>query len=347
MMLVHQLPVSYKVVKLSEQGPILEERPFPKLTIDHPWIIVKPLLVGVCRSDIREVTRERITRHDFGHEIVAHFVDANFPVPYNTSSKVCFDPHVTINRTSGFGEYVIASGSKEDLIAAFPLCPAGLENHRAVFMEPLACAHHAISRLESSLQVDNLEGLSIGILGAGNAGVLMGLIAKHLGANVRLITRNESRRLNLAKKHIFGKSELIDETTKINGLDGVILATTWLDERIFYLGADMLKDEGVLLLFGGTGPGKSTITDVINLDDLRRYQKEIYFTHKRQRIIVSGTYGVNSQDIRSSFRYLHASNQFPVEKLITDVIPLNNLCGLLLQLSTGALPFLGKYLIRI
>ncbi len=347
-MWTHSLPSSYKVVNLFQNEPILEERPIPKFSEEHCCMIIKPITVGICRSDIKEITGERVTRHDFGHEIVGQFVGANFPSPYAINSTVCFDPHVTIDRrTSGFGEYVFAVGPAENLIAAFPECPSSLEPYQAVFMEPLACVHHAISRLKASLDVKNLNSLNIGILGAGNAGTLMGLIAKHSGANVSLITRNQNRRSYLSERRIFDKDELLTETTPINMLDAVILATTWLDERVYYSGVDKLRDEGVLLLFGGTSPGKTMIDHAVNLDDVRRNQKEILCQYNNRNIHIAGTYGVNIQDIRASFSLLHLREEFPVERLIVDVVSLNDVSKLLLAFAANEKPFSGKYLVRI
>src|SRR4051812_41965922 len=55
-----------------------------RATIGHvaPWsghaarAIVAPTHVGVCRSDLRELSGTRPIRRDFGHEIVGHVVTA-------------------------------------------------------------------------------------------------------------------------------------------------------------------------------------------------------------------------------------------------------------------------------
>jgi cyclitol reductase len=341
------LPSSYKVVKLAQGGPILEEQAVPIFDEKNCSMVIRPALVGICRSDLREVTRERVTRHDFGHEIVGKFIGANFPVPYNASSMVCLDPHVTISRTSGFGEYVFSSGSSEHLISAFPECPGSLEDYRAVFMEPLACAYHAINRLKTALDVKDFTRLNIGIVGAGNAGTLIGLIAKHFGANVSLMNRGADRLLYLLTNHIFEKEELFTEPGKVTKLDGVVLATTWLDEAIFSWGLNPLRDEGVLLLFGGTSPNRTIIRQSLDLDDIRRNQKELFYKHKSQSVRICGTYGVEPQDVRESFNLLHLRKAFPVERLIVDIVTLDDLCGLLRTLVTGKKPFWGKYLVRM
>jgi cyclitol reductase len=346
-MKLYSLPASFKVVNLTDSGPVLEEQQMPKLIAGHDYVVVKPIFVGICRSDLREVSKERVTRHDFGHEIVARLVYTSHSFPTDLNSIVCFDPHIPIYRTSGFGEYIFASGTMNNLVAAFPKCPSALDYQKSVFMEPLACAHHAISRLKQSLKVTDLSGLNIGILGAGNAGILMGLIAKHWGANISLITKNQIRKSFLVERNLFDKDEILTGELKNNVFDSVILATTWLDDNVFNSGLSLLGDEGILLLFGGTNPADVVGGRGINLDDIRRNQKELFYKHKNRNLLISGTYGVESQDIEASFTLLQISRDFPVERLIVDTVSLNELSELLLGLTTNKKYFLGKILVKM
>jgi len=340
-------PPSYLSVNLFEGGPILKKTPLPKYDQEKCIMVVKPILVGICRSDIKEITNERAIRNDFGHEIMGRFIWANVPIDLDVNSLVCFDPHVMIDRTSGFSEYLFAFGSQENLLSAFPKCPTTLEEHRAVFVEPLACAYHAIARLKSSLHVEFFKELNIGILGAGNSGTLIGLIAKHLGANVKMFNRNIKRLEYLAENNLFTEDELVIQTTKVSPLDGIVLATTFLDQNTFYWGMDNLKSGGVLLLFGGTRPYNNLIDQTLDLDDLRRNQKEFAYTYKKKTVLIAGTYGVKPTDIQASFHLLGLRDAFPVERLILNYVTLSDLCELLKEFAAGEKPYIGKLLVRI
>ncbi|MBU8864821.1 alcohol dehydrogenase catalytic domain-containing protein [Paenarthrobacter sp. MMS21-TAE1-1] len=98
-------------------------------------------------------------------------------------------PHICRNlRLLG----IDAPGSMAELMAVpsaslFPL-PAGTPLKEAVLAEPLAVAVHAIRR--SRL----VSGESALIFGAGPIGLLIGLVARHIGASVTLVEPNDRRR---------------------------------------------------------------------------------------------------------------------------------------------------------
>ena len=69
--MLDELPKIYQVVELSSGKAILRTRKVPIHIQENPRIIVvRPHMVGICRSDVKELLNVRTVRHDFGHEIV-------------------------------------------------------------------------------------------------------------------------------------------------------------------------------------------------------------------------------------------------------------------------------------
>ena len=116
---------AYRSVDLTEDGPRLVTRTVDAARRLEQRLVLRPLKVGVCRSDIKEVAGTRAMRRDFGHEVVAVVDELSATDVLPPGAIVGFDPHVPISRTSGFAEYMIASANRASLQSALVLQQPG------------------------------------------------------------------------------------------------------------------------------------------------------------------------------------------------------------------------------
>lgn len=337
---------TYKTLKLSENKlEIVNEQVNES---SDPQLVMKPLLAGICRSDIKEFLGTRTVRHDFGHEILAEIISRNIKdsrLP-GVGDFVVLDPHVEINRSSGFGELIVASGSIENLARAFIKVPISISTERLVFTEPLACAHHSVANLLRFKQRKSLDGLSVGIVGAGMTGVLIGLLCKHYGAAITIINRNEERLNFLKGTSIFSDHELSPINAVKQEFDAVIPTTTFLYPEILEFCEKIVKDSGHVLLYGGTKAGDTFPgVDEMDIDDIRRKQQITKVTTDKKSFMLCGTHGATTEDFRAVINLMENSpHDFTLEKLIGRRINLNEVPGVIVEMTENEI--LGKTIVN-
>lgn len=314
---------TFKTLQLSDGSLTFHEQAV--VDTDEPQLVVRPKLVGICRSDIKEFLGTRTVRHDFGHEILAEVVASNHSRLPRIGSLVVLDPHIKITRTSGFGELVVASASVDDLLKAFIEVPSSVAEDRLIFVEPLSCAHHCVANLMRFKQRNDLAGLTVGVVGAGMTGTLIGLLCRHYGANVTLINRSQER-LDFLESTTLYTHDNLQRVDKVNQqFDAVIPTTTFLFPEMLELSEKLVKDNGLILLYGGTKAGDifPGLKD-INIDEIRRSQNaEQVQTTKSFKIC--GTHGAVTDDFKTIARLLdEPTTHLSVEKLITHRIKLDD-----------------------
>jgi len=342
-----QLQSTYRVVRLTNNGPIIERFLVPELISDDE-ILIRIIISGICRSDLKEISKSRATRSDFGHEIVGKVIKANPYLPFSRGDLVCYDPHIKVTRSSGYGEYLLARGNPENLAKAFPKWNVDVFEEKMVFCEPLACAIHAVRKLKEYLSVDCFNGLKIGILGAGNAGTLIGLLVKFMGGDITVMNRSVSKLSFLDERKIFNKSELLLINEQSHNFDAIIAATTFLDSTIISACVKKVKHQGLILLFGGTAPDDNISPLLLDIDKIRRWEKLTCIRTEGKKILFGGTYGATSMDFSSSMEVIkNWQIEFPLEKLISSEVTLDNLCPLLISLSSGLIEFKGKIIVKM
>ncbi len=188
--------------------------------------------------------------------------------------------------------------------------PDDLSFERAAFAEPLANVVHGIER--SGIKA----GQRVGVVGLGPIGLMFVKLAKLKGARVIAAGRNPLK-LRLAKE--FGEADEIIDLTKYKnpekifiefsedkkGLDVAVecvgLPEIW--ERMF----TFVRRGGMVHLFGGCKAGTS-----ISIDTRRLHYDEIK---------VISIFHHTPLYFREALRLI-AENEVPVEKLITDTLPL-------------------------
>ncbi len=188
--------------------------------------------------------------------------------------------------------------------------PDDLEFERAAFAEPLANVVHGIERTGIK------EGQTVGVVGLGPIGLMFVKLAKLKGARVIAAGRNPIK-LKMAedfggadeiidlKKYKNPEKIFIDFSTEKKGLDVAVecvgLPEIW--ERMF----TFVRRGGIVHLFGGCKSGTS-----ISVDTGRLHYDEIK---------VISIFHHTPLYFREALRLIY-EEKLPVEKLITDTMPL-------------------------
>lgn len=182
---------------------------------DESWTRVKPLLSGICGSDLGLLSGQSspylapVTSMPFvpGHEVVGETLD-DLP-GYPRGSRVVLDPvlsceprgtapcrwcasgqqsrcdHVTTGRLAaglqtGFCTDTGGGWSRQFVAHHSQLhrVPDDLSDQRAVLVEPLACAVHSVRRVELP------EGAIVAVIGAGTVGLMTLLALREFAPDV-------------------------------------------------------------------------------------------------------------------------------------------------------------------
>lgn len=340
------LPKEYSSVELTSKGLLIRHSQLPSQYAPNT-LIIKPFVIGICRSDVKELTGTRTTRHDFGHEIVGEVAWTNTKVSLTKGDIVVFDPHIQVKRGTGFSEVIIATGTPSDLKRAFIKINLNANYKKMVFTEPMSCANHCISRSRIHLGKQSLKGISMAVIGAGNAGTLISLLARYYGASVTLHNRTTDRLEFLEKNRVFDKHELkILDSSFQDSYDVVIPATSFLFPEVMNKAVGMIKNEGLLLLFGGTNKGDTLLGSAIDIDLVRRQEKIDKIFFKNKTFWIAGTYGARTEDFQEVIELLeHKPQSFPVEKLINKEITLSKVPETLLAMRYRN--YLGKIIVNL
>jgi len=209
-----------KNLETSRLSPLqLEDAPEPRLPTPD-WVRVKPLLSGICGSDLGTLSADNspyfspITSPPFvmGHEVVGVVADDNAgfragervvlepalgcaardidpPCPYCASGRHALCLNVARGTISpgiqtGFCRDTAGGWTQRTLVAhpsQLHRVPAGLPDEAAVAIEPLACAVHAALRANPGPDDTTL------VIGAGNIGLFTVAALRHLTSAGRLI----------------------------------------------------------------------------------------------------------------------------------------------------------------
>jgi threonine dehydrogenase-like Zn-dependent dehydrogenase len=337
----------YKVVELQQSGPVLTLHSWPSPSEND--VIIRPLIVGICRSDIKEVQGMRTHRSDFGHELVGETEWPGKLAQFKVGDIVCLNPNIVLSRTSGFAELMIIKGDLKTLSKAIIKVSSDVPLGRNVFVEPLSCAQHCMSLLHSYLNTSNIRGVRIGILGAGMTGTLIGLISKYLGGKISIFNQSLGKIQFLKERKIFSRNELRLFTNPLwDYFDVIIPSTTFIFPNILDLAVRMIRSKGLILLFGGTREGD--LFPDINLDINQIRHEELIQTVQvnHKTINLGGVYGASYHDFNIAIEYLQKfPDQFPVEKLVNEIISLEQLPSILRQKAASAYNEVGKILVRI
>ena len=299
-------------------------------------LILKIIAVGLCGSDIRNLTtdsRKGAYPFIYGHEIVGVVDEIGgeqtkykvgdrlflFPGTYcmecdecvSGHSENCANEHVAkLAGTGGFAQYIAVGGEKIRYGGIYEI-PEGVSFEAASLGEPLTSVFACLENIQVGFP-DTLV-----IIGAGPIGDFMAQLAKLRGAQKVIMIDINDKRLEMAKQ--FGVDvtinsanedpiEAVKRLTNGRGADKVISATpanTTQQQSLF-----MVRKGGVVVFFGGVPKGSLTELDT-NL---------IHYNN----LWIKGHFGASYDQSRRAFA-LAVSPVFPTEKFITHILPLSKI----------------------
>ena len=299
-------------------------------------LILKIMTVGLCGSDIRNLTTDsKKGKYPFiyGHEIVGIVDEVGskqskfklgqrlflFPGTYCMECDECISGHsencsntevAKIAGTGGFAQYIAVSGEKIKRGGIYEI-PDDVSFDAASLGEPLTSVFACLENVDLKY-ADILV-----IIGAGPIGCFMSELAKVRGAQkVIMVDINRNR---LEKSKDFGVDYIIDSSkkdpieeviklTKGKGADKVISATPANSTQTESI--HMVRKGGVVVFFGGVTKGSMTELDT-NL---------IHYNN----IWIKGHFGASYSQSKRAFE-LAISPNFPTEKFITHRLSLNQI----------------------
>lgn len=299
-------------------------------------LILKIMAVGLCGSDIRNLTSDsRKGNYPFiyGHEIVGVVDEVGpettkykvgdrlylFPGTYcmecdnciSGHSENCENEHVAkLAGTGGFAQYIAVGGEKIKYGGIYRI-PEGIKYEAASLGEPLT----SVYACEDNIGVGYND--VVVIIGAGPIGCFMTKLAKLRGAKTVIMIDINQMRLDQVKQ--FGADYIINskdqdpvaavkELTNGKGADKVISANPSTATQQPAL--EMVKKGGLVVFFGGVPKGAMTELDT-NL---------IHYNN----IWIKGHFGASYMQSKKAFE-LAISPEFDASKFVTHRLPLEDI----------------------
>lgn len=333
--------VEYRAVELGPHGPLLVRR---SVSPPADGVVVAPELVGVCRSDLKELAGRRAVRSDFGHELVGEIVAAGPRSGRTVGERVCLDPHPRVERGSGFAEAVVLRGRRDALADALVPIDDDAPAERMIFVEPLACAVHCVGILRRRLGAP-LSETRVGVVGAGIAGTLIAKTLEREAASLVLLNRGRERLRFLEARGLLDGRGLqpLDEAPS-SLLDAVVVATTFAEPAILRRAVELVRPGGLVVVYAGTAPGDRWPGTTVDVDRLRRSQAIAKLPSREGSVTIAGSYGAESRDFSTAKRLLGSEQPPALERLVVDVVPLEELPERLSALAAESPP--GKVAVR-
>lgn len=318
----------------------LHDEPFPASKLTRETVVVRPSYAGICRADVKELAgaRDKLPyQHSlFGHEVAGIVAHAGEPTGFAEGELVTLNPNAGSERTTAFADAMLVSGSRETLGRALIRLPGNLPLDPPWLVEPLACVIHAADRIGEAFR-----GARAGVIGAGNAGLLFAFYGAHLGAQVTLLNRSEARRKFVQQ---FGAETLPLHEAQEDQFDVVVLATTVITGDVLDNGMRLARPGGYILLYGGTRAGFARYGH--DLNEVRR--EGLLVRANTKPVMISGGYGCSSEDFSKAIAlYSGHRERFPLERLVTGTIRLDELPDTMERMAAGEYDPPGKIVVRI
>ena len=322
-------PPQYRRIDVGDGAPVLRRA----LCVEQapPGLIVTPILEGICRSDLKELAGSRAQRRDWGHEFVARVVEAG--PGFVPGERVVLDPDVSIRRTSGFAEYVLATGSAEQLRRAFRTVSASVPDAAAKFVEPLACAIHCVAKFRAAALESRRPISDVAILGAGVFGVLIGLLlqGEYRG---ELFNRSTSVVGAIEQLRLFKSGSVFSlQSIRARSADAAIVTTSELDLATVHRAVECSRPDGLVVLFAGTSPHQRLGASLPDVDVVRRRELRLDWPSADGLRTFVGTHGANARDFE---RALTSCTAIPVERLVARRVAVADLESTLRELLIPA-----------
>ena len=317
---------------------ILRVTDLPMPVVDDDSVLVRVRACAVCGSDIR------IFRHGndrvnppqtLGHEIAGDVVEcgknvkkfqrgdrlaigADVPCGECTFCEAGIGNNCQINYAmgyqfaGGFAEYVLLNRTVVNYGPVHKL-PDGVSYKEGALAEPLACVLNALEL--SPVRLND----TVVLIGAGPIGMMLGEVARAMGAGkIILINRSRprleiARKLNIADVYICSGEEdaiarVLQET---DGLGADVIFTSNPDPNAQADAIHMAKNRARINFFGGLPKGSK-----VTLDTNLIHYKELCVTGAHGSMPIHHARAVG----------LIAGGRIDVKKFITHSFPLSRIC---------------------
>lgn len=294
-------------------------------------VVVGVDLCGVCGTDLHVVDGEHpsvrypvVPGHEFSGRVVATGAGVD---PSLTGATVVVDPMVYCGQCrecragwsnlcarggglgttadGAFAEYVVVQAMQCQLV------PAGVPSTWAPLTEPLSCCLHSLDRIGSVVGADVL------IFGAGPAGLLLARLMTLGGARVDVLEQRPDRRQAAVA---FGADRTAGEVGQLEQAGGwqVVVDATGSPSAI-QQGLSLVRRAGTFAIFG-----VSSAEARVTLSPYEVFSRELTI--------------IGSNSVRHTFGRaiaLLAGGDFPIDKLITTPVPLDDIGTALGQARRG------------
>jgi threonine dehydrogenase-like Zn-dependent dehydrogenase len=329
-------PLVYDAVSLASGKPVWMQETWGGVA---PNFTARVRLAGLCRSDLKEAFGRRDVRSDFGHEMVLEIQSAPVGTSLAPGQRVIFDPHVRLRRSTGFAPVLYAQGDPETLKSAFVSIPEGMLDCVAVFTEPLACAVHAAEQALAHFRTasNGQAPRNVAFTAAGLSSVLQAIVLRQSGVECDLYNRTPARLAYLRGNTPLNRCGInFPLETPKDSYDIVVVSDALSDEASIQRALRLVRPRGLILLFGGTKTGESSLLLSLPKDALRRSEGFALVTVKDKPIAIGGTHGALRCDFDHAQTLLGTpASQLLFASLVDRSVSVQDLPELLHQLQLG------------
>ncbi len=250
---------------------------------DCDGVRVRVRSAGICGSDL-EMVRTGLSTSTIGHEFAGVLDDetqvAVQPYVPCGACEQCVAGRANLCRsTTGTMLGVFVDGGMADEIVVDASCISlladGVHVEDASLVEPIAVALHACGR------GGVVDGMSVGVIGAGTVGLLSAAVARHLGADVGISARHRVQRdaadaLGVVTDVPRNCDVVIEAAGTTSGFDNavghcrragtlVLVSTTWEPISISFLSAQMREQTLVPAFVYGEADGKREFDTAVGI----------------------------------------------------------------------------------
>ena len=110
---------------------------------------------------------------------------------------------------------------------------------------------------------------------------------------------------------------------------------------------EIVKPNGFLHLYGGTRKEDKFLESSVDIDSIRREELFTTTNYQEKELHISGAYGCLKEDFEEGFSlYQRSSEIFPLQRLISKTISLEELPDVIMSMASGQKDFPGKVLVR-
>ena len=277
------------------------------------------ILSAICRSDLREIRRERDHLQTFGHEVVAEVVESSGVPQLYPGYRFVLDPHARVSRTSGFSTHLLLWGAPEDVTAALRFVPPELPPDLALWVEPLACALNCVVAAHTNAPAEARKAL---VYGAGTYGTIIATLLRSGGLDVT-ITNRTGRRLEWLRSKAGPWSRGITftglEDLQCRQFDLIVDASASVDPATYPFLASLLNNGGQIHVFGGTH-ARQSLAFGLSLDGIRRKRLCKDLVYENHALRITGSHEASNADFDAAvqlilenrpqhdYRFLHSAH---------------------------------------